>query len=139
MPYSNFEYVARCLDYKRLGKQRIEAWQIYKALTEKNHGWKNHPIVKMWKGHEIALLTYGIAMCNEWILRGYKDTMRSRFYMEMRSICDKENETDNFLMPEWIYNIDLQISHRSNLVRKYPEHYKKFFPNVIDNIGYVWK
>lgn len=32
LPYSDFIKSAQCLDYKRLGKQRVEAWQIYQIL-----------------------------------------------------------------------------------------------------------
>jgi hypothetical protein len=34
MPYSDFEKTARCLDNKRLGKQRVEAWQILNTLNK---------------------------------------------------------------------------------------------------------
>jgi hypothetical protein len=34
LPYKSFEKSAKCLDYKRLGKQRIETWQIYSALKQ---------------------------------------------------------------------------------------------------------
>ena len=68
----------------RSRKQRVEAWQIYKALTLDNYGWKNHPIVKMWKGYEYHLLIYGKVICEEWKNRGFKDTMLERFLLELR-------------------------------------------------------
>ena len=40
LPYPDFKKSAKCLDYKRLGKQRCESWQIYLALTKENYGWK---------------------------------------------------------------------------------------------------
>lgn len=133
IPYSDFHKVAKCLDNKRLGKQRVEAWQIYLALTIENYGWKNHPIVKMWKGYETALLDYGLYICDEWIKRGYKDTMWSRF----RDALDYF-DTDYIRYPAWIYDEELQLSHQSNLVRKFPEHYIKYFPDVPDNLEYKW-
>ena len=60
LPYQDFAKTAACLDYRRLGKQRIEAKQIYLALTVKDYGWKQHPAVKMWAGYECLLLIYGI-------------------------------------------------------------------------------
>ena len=34
MPYSQFIEVAKCLDNKRLGKQRVEVWVIYQTLEK---------------------------------------------------------------------------------------------------------
>ena len=55
------------LDYRRLGKQRVEAWQILNVLrgvdnegNPKEHkGWVNHPATRMWEGHIAALARYG--------------------------------------------------------------------------------
>ena len=33
MPYADFEKIAKCLDYKRLGKQRVEAMQIHRIVS----------------------------------------------------------------------------------------------------------
>jgi len=50
LPQISFKESAECLDNRRLGKQRVEAMQIMKALLLPEYGWKNHPAVKMWKG-----------------------------------------------------------------------------------------
>ena len=78
LPYKSFEKTAECLDYRRLGKQRVEALQIFNALTgvptksgKSYTGWLNHPAVIMWKGYEEALLLYKNKMIEERILRGY--------------------------------------------------------------------
>ncbi len=47
---------ARALDFRRLGKQRVEACQIYyAAITGARRGWANHPAAQMWAGHADAL------------------------------------------------------------------------------------
>jgi hypothetical protein len=81
LPYPSFPKSAQCLDYRRLGKQRIETKQIWQTLmgVSKGKGWANHPAVLMWKGHEDALIWYGEIMCEEWIRRGYNDTTLSWF------------------------------------------------------------
>jgi len=155
MPYWDFRKVAQCLDNKRLGKQRVEAWQIYQTLRNirlrngiisminskfqpikgKKIAWENHPIVKMWERHREKLLYYGIAMCEEWISRGYKDTMLEKFEKALKKEGDHYWWLD---YPEWIYDDELLKSHQSNLVRKFPEHYRKYFPNVPDDIPYKW-
>ena len=34
MPYGNYEKVAKTLDYRRLGKQRVEGMQTHNQLTK---------------------------------------------------------------------------------------------------------
>jgi len=131
LPYPSFRESAKCLDYRRLGKQRVEAWQIYCALTKEKYGWKNHPIVKMWKGYEESLLVYGMTMCAEWKSRGYNDNMLVRFLEKYDPIKDNGN-------PKWIGNRKFHDSHKSNLLRKDKEYYGKFKWKVNDNLEYVW-
>lgn len=115
------------LDYRRLGKQRVEAWQILKALRGETKGWVNHPAVLMWAGHEEALMEYGEAMCLEWRERGYTDNMLERFQHKPKPV-----------LPSWLGDSRLHLSHQSNLIRKYPEHYRQYFPEVPDNLDYFW-
>lgn len=134
LPYPDFLESARVLDRQRLGKQRVEAYQILKALTEPEYGWKNHPAVKMWKGHEGALAIYGLAICNEWHnIRGYKDTMADRFRFYLFAASRQEIE-----MPDWFGNPIFHKSHQSNLLRKNEEHYRKFFKNTPSDLPYIW-
>ena len=77
LPYANFNRSARALDYKRLGKQRVEALQIHNIVSGKRTtgGWVNHPAVKMWKGYAAALAVYHNTMIDEWVDRGYNNNM----------------------------------------------------------------
>lgn len=117
LPYSNFELCAQVLDYKRLGKQRVEALQIYKCLTEKSNRWKNHPAVLMWKGYENALAEYHNDIITEWIKRGYKNNMNFIFL------------TQKPKYPWWLGNEDFHRSMRSRLIEKLPDFYSPLFPN----------
>lgn len=131
LPYEDFTETAKSLDYRRLGKMRVEAWQILRASLGLTKGWVSHPATIMWSKYRYALCQYGIAMCDEWISRGYKDTMRDRFLESMKSL-------ENTGLPAWLGNPDFHISHQSNLLRKDPEFYKLEFPDVPDNLEYVW-
>ena len=131
LPYSDFLKTAKCLDYRRLGKQRVEAWQIYQAITNSNYGWQNHPIVNMWRGFEQALLRYGMSICEEWKIRNYKDNMLKLFVGNY----DINKDVGN---PIWIGNKQFHASHRSNLLRKDKEYYGKFNWKEPDNLPYVW-
>jgi len=69
LPYADFKISARTLDYKRLGKQRVEAWQIYQIVSENRSegGCINHPAVKMWRRYPNALAMYYNTMILEWL------------------------------------------------------------------------
>lgn len=132
LPYPDFGQSAKVLDRQRLGKQRVEALQILYALTKENYGWQNHPAVKMWRGHELALVDYGIAICDEWILRGYKDTCR----LKIERVAENLRNSGS---PYWLGDVNLHRSHRSNLLRKNPEHYWRLFEqNLPMGLDYVW-
>lgn len=166
LPYSSFEESAKCLDNKRLGKQRVEAKQILeinlfktastlylcenckKAYIDNNNwhcdvcgaihlllespenvifAWENHPAVRMWRGYELALAKYGLAICDEWIRRGFKDNVCLDFF---ENNC-LENDIDYEIeYPGWMTNqqaiYDFCYSHRANLMRKDPEFYGKY-------------
>lgn len=129
LPYSDFVKSAECLDMRRLGKQRVETWQIYNALTQGNR-WKNHPAVKMWRGYEKALLEYGIAICEEWVKRGYKDSLLPKF--------KGEHKRFGYVFPIWLGKEIFHASHRSNLLRKDPIWYGKFGWLEPNNLPYIW-
>lgn len=130
VPEDTFGACAAALDSKRLGKQRVEVLQILKALTGGSWGWRNHPATKMWEGHEAGLCAYGLAVCGEWVARGYKDTCADK----MRAIISPD-PTD---LPWWWGNVEMMESHRSNLVRKAPDFYRPRYPSVSDALPYLW-
>lgn len=131
LPYPSYEKTAKCLDYKRLGKQRIEALQILDTLKGNSKGWSNHPAVHMWKGCEGQLALYGKTMCLEWIAKGYKDTRLPIFDSWLTKL-------DTQKVPTWLGNEDFHLSHKSNLLRKNFEHYKNYFSGVSPNLPYIW-
>ena len=134
LPYPDFVKSAQCLDNKRLGKQRVECLQILRTLAGITKGWQNHPAVKMWKGREHNLILYGMAMCREWIERGFKDTC----YDKISSFYKLFNGKYIYANPHFIGNEEFHNSHRSNLLRKDKEYYSKFKWDVPDNLPYVW-
>lgn len=121
--------IAAVLDYRRLGKQRVEVFQLLRANLDVSLGWRNHPAAIMWRGFEPALADYGVAICDEWIARGYKDTCRQK-------ILDLVTPDKNY--PKWWGREDIILSHRSNLIRKLPEFYLPLWPDTPDDIAYVW-
>lgn len=133
LPYPDFEQSAKCLDYRRLGKQRVEAWQLFEALIGKKTGWRNHPACRMWNRYEVPLLRYGLVMCDEWLARGYSDTMRQRF---LRALLDRMPHPA--VVPPFVGLKEFHASHRSNLLRKDPVHYGRFGWNEPNDLPYYW-
>ena len=135
LPSSDFRESALMLDYKRLGKQRVEGMQLLNAMQPDydKKGWLNHPAKKMWEGYEDALKFYTNIMIQEWIARGYNNTMK--FY----------DHASNFDLPEWMGNERIHKSHRMNLLRKDFKFYSPLWPeeaiehaNEIDSYPYYW-
>ena len=140
LPYESFYKSARCLDNRRLGKQRVECKQILLALTQENYGWKNHPATKMWRDSTLALGAYGMAVCNVWRERGFKDSLLPFFESWAPGRNSPLWQCEDW-SPEWRYEpIAEQVyaSHRSNLLRKDPEWYGQFGWAEPDNLPYVW-
>ena len=127
---------AQVLDYKRLGKQRVECKQILNVLTGVRTGWKSHPAVRMWQGYEVDLCDYAIEMCKEWLRRGYKDTLLEYFLEKRDDLVDLGIE--RAAPPHLFDNPELYASHRSNLLRKDPDHYGQFGWSEPNNLPYVW-
>lgn len=151
---SSYEDIARTLDRARLNKQALEGWQILMTLLELdpqgNHrtpkGWVNHPAVKMWRGHEMALYLYIQAMVGEWLRRGYKSTIGDKAKATIiRGI--ELGLVGPAVSPNWIANIEtfknIASSHRLALLSKDYEWYSQF--NWPEDTGkrpetydYVW-
>lgn len=138
LPYRSFIDSAKCLDNKRLGKQRLEVLQILNTLTGKSTGWANHPAAKMWRGYERALCAYGLEVCEHWHYeRGFRDTCWAKIYDIERSFDNVAFEDIQSFYPPWLTD-EFCLSHRSNLIRKNPEHYRPLWPDVPDNLPYIW-
>ena len=126
LPYDTFEESASVLDYRRLGKQRVEGMQIVNAIENPNkQGWQNHPIVIMWTPYVQALMLYTNTIINEWIKRGYNNNM-------------KLYEIDSMTMPHWLGKESFHSSHRANLLRKDYEFYSQYGWKENPESPYVW-
>lgn len=128
---TDFCSTAKSLDYRRLGKQRLEtadclairlgqpSWMSDKqyALILKRYG--NHPAQKMWAGYEYSLIEYGIEICREWCNRGYNGNYESKiaeYYLMLKDW--------NIIKPHWLTDGFCSI-HRSILLGKVKETIQK--------------
>jgi hypothetical protein len=143
LPYTDFERSARALDPKRLGKQRVETIQVVRALTWPGYGWANHPAVLMWKGFEEALGRYGFTCCQAWVELGFGDTCAATIATDLHAAGVDTVRTQTELaaadaLPPWLGDEAVHRSHQSALLRKEPDHYRPMFPDVPDDLPYVW-
>ena len=97
LPTKDFKTAAKLLDYRRLGKQRVEGLQLINSLSPDydKKGWLNHPARLMWVGYENTMQLYNI-------------------------------ETP-IVFPQWLGYPELHKSHRMNLLRKDYDYYKEHF------------
>jgi hypothetical protein len=143
LPYPDFAACAGCLDPLRLGKQRVEALQVLRALTVPKYGWRHHPAVKMWAGYEEALVRYGLEICREWTLTGRADTVAASLRADVLRLCavvvvrEQADLMEAGEVPPWLGREDFHLSHRSALLRKDPDFYRPFF-GELPELPYVW-
>ena len=128
LPYADFQKSVEVLDYRRLGKQRVETFQVLNILLERTptKGWRNHPVTLMWTGYESALKLYQNITIREWIRRGYNNNMSY-----------EEIDLGTVVMPGWFGNEQFHRSHRSNLLRKDFKYYSQYFDEPND-LEYYW-
>lgn len=139
LPHPDDRASAALLDDRRLGKQRVETLQILRALTWYTYGWRNHPAVRMWRGFVPALVHYGLAVCDEWEARGRADAVRPALVEFTGGVAPSMQRLHRLgQRPPWLGLEALHLSHRSALVRKDPEHYRPLFPDVPDDLPYLW-
>jgi hypothetical protein len=134
LPYPDFKQSLEVLDNKRLGKQRVETYQIISAITRRPKldgtpykGWLNHPCSVMWKNYVPALKLYMNFAIQEWIRRGFQNTM------EFENI-----EKTDIIIPSFIGNEKFHSSHRANLLKKDFEFYSKYGWSENPSDPYVW-
>ena len=132
LPFPDFDESVRCLDWRRLGKQRVEARQIWSIVSgeyENKNGypskWRNHPAVKMWNGYFESLACYYNHCVKEWERRGYNNSMK--FLPEN---CGPD--------PIWLGCPSFHSSHRQTLLFKKPEWYSQFGWDEQPQYLYVW-
>ena len=114
LPYPDFKKSLESLDNKRLGKQRVETYQLIAGLegrptlTGKAYSKSriNHPISQMFRNNIPALKQYLNDSIDVWVARGKNNTMK------------KEVITEEIVMPVWFGDETFHKSHRANLLRK---------------------
>ena len=134
---------ARVLDAKRLGKQRVEAIQVLRALTGARIRLAPSPCRR-----DVGGIRGGAGALRARHLRGVvptgqADTCATTCHDLTRTTGIGTPRTQAELaaageLPPWLGDDAFHRSHQSALVRKDPQHYRKFFADVPDDLEYVW-
>jgi hypothetical protein len=142
-PLQDATEIAKVLDYRRLGKQRVETKQLLMALLGLDKAGepttvpasphtRYHPITRAWAGHEFALWQYGMAMCIEWIGRGYNSTIHTWFEAVEAGLDSAPG------WPWWWGTPQITDNHQRMLVWKEPSHYATIWPDkAVDPENFV--
>ena len=125
LPLADLKASAQVLDYRRLGKQRVEAMQIINALLGRSNGWTTHPATLMWARNVSGLMAYHDFCIDEWIRRGYRNTMQ-KFNVRVYSL------------PIWFGDERFHSSHRAALLHKDHEFYSRYDWSEEPALNYLW-
>lgn len=138
LPEPDFNYTAQQLDTKRLVKQLLEGRQIMTILVGENKtkAWTNHPAVRMFDGHPVALFTYLAAIRKEMQRREYK--WEKNWYEIERMVRENLTKTG---FPRWMLDDNslyrVITTHRGRLYEKAPELYPQYRPEYEIYLDYV--
>jgi len=140
LPSDNMLECARVLDYKRLGKQRLEAveclsicldepllWISAKQFEYLKRRYANGVLVRMWKGYEEFLKYYLHSIISEWINRGYRNSIELPMFSPSKGWA-----------PPWLGDDRLHSSHRAALLFKNFEYYSQFGWKEKPKWEYYW-
>ncbi len=142
--WRNYAFSMRNLDPRRLFKQRLEAEGILREITGRSDRWKNHPAVRMWKGYAPALTGYIWCISQAAKERGLDyvtldEQKMAQIAREAGVGPDIPHVIAEFMadelpdfttrppveLPPWWADDRLYLSHRSALLRKAKEGWRK--------------
>lgn len=139
------------LELDQLAVALVESASLFNEMTydepDPDYGKAPAPLRMMWLGYEAALAGY-VAACSATLV-GYGVTSSTVSLGVAQTITElrRDDETP-FVMPPWITDTDVLRSHRSNLMRRWPESYSwkgtpllmpYLWPVVDEDGGYVLK
>lgn len=126
LPETTFKESVQALDWKRLNKQRMECYQLLRALAGVSQGWRRHPVVEMWRGYEGALIAYAVEASEEALRRGLADRFGyAPIFSQLWSLGDASSVCE----PHW-YTFSLQERYRQHLIAKQPAYYRLRWPKL---------
>jgi len=124
LPFADFIKSLNALDSKRLGKQRLEAFELWMVITGRvtKSGWLRHPLVRMWKGFEVAIREYICKSVEIFGSRKTKDGKRFFDNTKMLEYIDKYDlkvkSNEVIALPDFVGKDEFHDSHKAMLYHK---------------------
>jgi hypothetical protein len=131
LPHEDYATSLAMLDRQRLNRQRLEAWQIFDAITNPDSIYKGTvrgPAVRMWIGSAASLAEYYNLCLQEWERRCYVNIKMKPIDIAGRLVVH----------PPWLGDARVHASHRSQLLAKLPEWYGGFGWTDEPGMPYHW-
>lgn len=96
----------------------------------------NVALSRVWEGYEIALGAHIAALCAEAHTRG----LPRNEHLDIKNMISqmRREEDTPFEVPLWFQDLDVLRSHRSNLVRRWPQRYGDMWKGTPFNWPYLW-
>jgi Pyrimidine dimer DNA glycosylase len=132
LPFRSYAESAKCLDNKRLFKQLVECKQLWTGIHYQSKGWVNHPATVMWRPYTEQYMAYWRATLLEVVRRG---AINPDAITRWRKLIDGIGLPLLKRCPWWMEHPAVFVSHRSNLYKKNPDHYRAF---ECQYTGYFW-
>jgi hypothetical protein len=135
---------AEDLDIQRIALAAKESAELFNALCYGEQpeswpeAWERHPCRQMWLGYEPALAAYSSAMCVRMCQLGVLPDPSTFTLLQTLREMQHDGEDVSFVAPPWMTDTDVLLSHRSNLVRRWPAVFGKTWKGVPPRMAYVW-
>lgn len=147
-PFPDPVQSAEVLGNDELVQQIADIVVILNTLNEtEDTGFADHPVVKMWRGHEVYLAHYGLILCDElttnrpvilaFVVTTPEEVQTSREKIEQHLDWSASGDFD-MNPPFWIRDPNLTKAHRSELLRINPRLYRNYFPTTPMDIPTYW-
>lgn len=128
LPYADYKQSVQCLDDARLIRQKQECEILFDSLWN-GSGWINHPAAKMWANYPREFCRYWSVVTVECHRRGFVVNRFPPDYQRMKLAAT---------LPNWLGDEKFHAAHRSNLLRKNPEWYRRFKWQEPETLPYEW-
>jgi hypothetical protein len=94
------------------------------------------PLLRMWIGYEAALAAYTVAAAATLVRYGVTVASRSLALSQTVAELRRDDDPMPLVMPPWLTDTDVLRSHRSNLMRRWPDAYA--WKGTPTNLPYLW-
>ena len=136
LPLPDLEGSINCLDTDTLRRQCLDSVSLLDCLSGFNPLWQQHPAYRMWWGFSPMLCCYA-HIAHDRHLRRTGSRLLS-WYELQETVRRRPALMGTPVVPPWMGDIRLCVSHQSNLVRIDPERYGSLWPKIKPSPVWCW-